>query len=152
MYDSCAQIKEEKTLQNKALNSQCRDFPPRCSLSCSNPVNLKDSPRSDTRNSKCYTVKLKPHNPALGTDLSFSTLGASHDEAGVGQVALAVLGAVDEGAAAFDLDAVRLDGGVDGHGVGAFGFLGSAVALNLPTFGVAGEKRTREKDKVGTLT
>lgn len=76
------------------------------------------------------------------THLSLSALGARHDEAGVGQVALAVLGAVDVGAAALDLDAVRLDGGVDGHGVGAFGFLGGAVALDLPALGVATEKDT----------
>jgi len=71
--------------------------------------------------------------------LALATLGACHDEAGVRQVPLAVLGAVHVGAAALDLTAVRLDGGVDGHGVGALGLLGRAVALDLAALGVAVE-------------
>lgn len=74
----------------------------------------------------------------MWTNLALSTFGAGHDEAGVGQVALAVLGAVDVGAPALHLDAVCLDGGVDGHGIGAFGLLGGAVALDLTTFGITG--------------
>lgn len=73
---------------------------------------------------------------AVSAHLALSTLGAGHDKARVGQVALAVLGAVDVGATTLHLDAARLDGGVDGHGVGAFGFLGSTVALDLTTLGI----------------
>ena len=84
------------------------------------------------------------------TDLALSTLGAGHDEAGVGQVALAVLGAVDVGAAALHLDAARLDGGVDGHGVGAFGLLGGAVALDLTTLGITAQ-RYKNTERNGCL-
>ena len=70
--------------------------------------------------------------------LALPTLGAGHDQAGVGQVALAVLGAVHVGAPALLLAAARADGGVDGHGVGALGLLGRAVTLDLTALGVAG--------------
>lgn len=70
------------------------------------------------------------------TNLALSTLGTSHDKAGVRQVTLAILSAVNIGATALNLNATRLDGCVDGNGVGAFGLLGSAVALNLATFGI----------------
>lgn len=73
---------------------------------------------------------------AVSAHLSLSTLGAGHDEAGVGQVTLAVLGAVDVGATALHLNAVCLDGGVNGHSIGAFGLLGSTVALDLTTLGI----------------
>lgn len=76
----------------------------------------------------------------MWTNLAFSALGASHDEAGVGQVTLAILGAVDVGATALHLNATCLDGSVDGHGIGAFGFLGSTVALYLTALGIAGQR------------
>ena len=72
-----------------------------------------------------------------GRHLALPTLGAGHDEARVGQVPLAVLGAVHIGAAALLLAAVGADGGVDGNGVGALGLLGRAVALDLTALGVA---------------
>lgn len=81
----------------------------------------------------------------MWTNLALSTLGAGHDEAGVGQVALAVLGAVDVGAATLHLDAVCLDGGVDGHSIGAFGLLGSAMALDLTAFGITGQRYKHTK-------
>lgn len=74
----------------------------------------------------------------LWTNLALSTLGAGHDKAGVRQVTLAILGAVDIGAAALHLDAICLNGRVDGHSIGTFGLLGSAVALDLPTFSITG--------------
>lgn len=73
---------------------------------------------------------------AVSAHLSLATLGAGHDEAGVRQVTLAILGAVDIGASTLHLDAVRLDGGVNGHSVGAFGLLGGAVTLDLTTLGI----------------
>lgn len=72
------------------------------------------------------------------TNLALSTFGAGHNEARVGQVTLAILGAVDKGAATLHLDAICLDGCVNRHGIGAFGLLGSAVALDLTTFSVTG--------------
>lgn len=74
------------------------------------------------------------------TNLALTTLGTGHYEAGVGQVTLAVLGAVDVGATALHLNAACLDGCIDGHGVSAFGFLGSTVALDLSTFGITAQK------------
>lgn len=74
------------------------------------------------------------------TNLALATLGTGHYEAGVGQVTLAILGAVDVGAAALHLNAPCLDGCVDGHSISAFGLLGSTVALDLPTFGITAQK------------
>ncbi len=82
------------------------------------------------------------------TNLALSTLGARHDKAGVGQVALAVLGAVDIGAATLHLDASCLDGGVYGNGVGTFGLFGSTVALDLPTFGITGQRGKHKQRKI----
>lgn len=72
----------------------------------------------------------------MWTNLALSTLGAGHHEAGIRQVSLAILSAVDIGATTLHLDAACLNGGVYGHGVGAFGLLGSAVALDLATLGI----------------
>lgn len=80
------------------------------------------------------------------TDLPLATFGARYDEAGVGQVTLPLLGCVDERAPALDVQAVPTDGGIDGHGVGPLRLLGSAVALNLATLGIAErEKNIRKK-------
>lgn len=68
--------------------------------------------------------------------LALSTFGARHDEPWVRQVPLAILGAVHKGPPAFDLYAVGADGGVDGHGIGSFGLLGGAVALDLAALGI----------------
>lgn len=74
--------------------------------------------------------------PAVSADLALATLGACHDEARVCQVPLAVLGAVDVCAATLHLDASCLDGGINGHRVGAFGLLGCALTLDLTTLGI----------------
>lgn len=74
------------------------------------------------------------------THLAISTLGTSHHEAGVRQVALAVLCAVDVGTSALHLDATRLDGGVNGYGISAFGLLGSTVALDFTALGIAWQR------------
>lgn len=73
---------------------------------------------------------------AVSAHLALPTLGAGHDKAGVRQVPLAILSAVHVGPTALHLDAARLDGRVDGNSIGAFGFLGSTVTLNLATFGI----------------
>ena len=72
------------------------------------------------------------------TDLSLSTLGASHDKAGVRQVTLAVLSAVNIGATALLLSATCLDSCVNGNSIGAFGLLGSTVTLDLTTLSITG--------------
>lgn len=96
---------------------------------------------------------LSPKPGPMWTNLPLSTFGASHDKAGVRKVALAILGAVDVGATALHLDAACLDGSVDGHGVGAFGFFGSTVALDLPTFGITVQryKHIRERKTFSLL-
>lgn len=73
----------------------------------------------------------------MPTDLPLATFGACYDEARVRQVALPLLGRIDIRAPALDIQAVPTDGGVDGHGIGTLWLLGSAVALNLATLGIA---------------
>lgn len=73
----------------------------------------------------------------MPTDLSLATFGACYDETRVWQVTLPLLGCVDVSAPAFDIQAVPTDGCVYGHSVGTLWLLGSAVALNLATLGIA---------------
>lgn len=75
------------------------------------------------------------------TNLALSTFGPGHDKAGVRQVPLAILSAVDISAATLHLSATSLDGRVNGNGVGAFGLLGSTVTLDLPTLSISRVRR-----------